>query len=273
LDNGTNQLHDFNPGFGLPVNSQGDRTFWTTAAIPDADVNAHAGAGKADMSVANLHLEDYFNLANALADGHEVDASVSFNVEWTGDVTRRVHVENATQGFAGRYAETQARISWTGSEDGFTFVSDPASTSTSIFAETGHERNGVFFPGGDDNDGLVAANVLPSGARTGTERALSARGTANDDELATLLTGTGAAHVRTLPLPGAADVKGFTPASHEVQPLDLLDSVRQDSAKPLSVIGQLRTSSSAMLDEVFVDLAGKPLEHSIYQALANLPVR
>jgi hypothetical protein len=154
------QIHDFNPGFGAPVDAHGDSTFWT-AAIPDKDVQFHSGAGKAEMRVTNLPMEDYFNFPNALADGHEVDATVSFDVVWSGPVTRRVEVENGSNGdqFAGTFQEDQVTVTWSGTNAlGFSFHSNPGDLSTSVpgrgFAEIGHERNGLFFEEGEgEGDG------------------------------------------------------------------------------------------------------------------------
>jgi hypothetical protein len=39
-------------------------------------------------------------------------------------------------------------MEWTATVGDYTFVSDPLATSSSTFAEIGHERNGVFFPQG-----------------------------------------------------------------------------------------------------------------------------
>jgi hypothetical protein len=161
LQNKTNQIHDFNPGFGDPVNANDDRTFWTVA-IPPADiVYSHPGAGEAEMKVTNLAIEDYFNLGNALMDGPSVGATVSFDVVWTGNVTRHVNEKDATNQFAGEYAETQATVTWSGNNaNGFSFMSDPASTSTSNFAETGHEHNGIFFPDSPSKPSSAANTVL-----------------------------------------------------------------------------------------------------------------
>ena len=175
MQNKTNQIHDFNPGFGAPVNPAGDRTFWTVA-IPSAEIlKDNPGAGKAEMKVTNLPIEDYFNLGNALKDGNSVEATVSFDVVWTGDATRHVNETDATNQFAGEYAETQATVTWSGSNaDGFSFTSDPANTSTSHFAETGHEHNGIFFPGKALAAGASAiltqalATPLLQGAAVGT---------------------------------------------------------------------------------------------------------
>jgi len=38
-----------------------------------------------------------------------------------------------------------ATLAWSAEEEGFKFVSDPEDTSTTVFAEIGQERNGVFF--------------------------------------------------------------------------------------------------------------------------------
>src|SRR5262245_32235169 len=143
--NRTNQIHDFNPGFGEPVNAAGDRTFWTVAVPADSIVQDSPAAGRAELKVDNLAVVDQFTLGNAFRDGPSVPATVSFDVVWTGDVTRRVHVNDAANGFAGEFAETPATITWSANENGFTFTSNAASTSTSLFGETGHERNGIFF--------------------------------------------------------------------------------------------------------------------------------
>ena len=174
MQNKTNQIHDFNPGFGDPVNAAGDRTFWTVA-IPPADiVTDNPGAGKAEMKVTNLAIEDYFNLGNALKDGPSVEATVSFDVVWTGDVTRHVNETDATNQFAGEYAETQATVTWSGSNaNGFSFMSDPASTSTSHFAETGHELNGIFFPGSSSKTSSAVNAVLTQALAAALPRPVS----------------------------------------------------------------------------------------------------
>jgi hypothetical protein len=145
LANQTNQLHDFNPGFGAPVNAPGDRVFWIAAVPEDSIRKDNPGAGKAELRVNNLAIRDFGNIGNALAQGSSVAATVSFDVVWTGHPTRHVNVADAAHGFAGTYVETQATVTWSARENGFTFTSNAASTSTSLFAETGHERNGTFF--------------------------------------------------------------------------------------------------------------------------------
>src|SRR5262249_19645800 len=110
-------------------------------------VQVNPGAGMAELHVRDLALRDYFNIPNALAQGAFVPATVSVDVVWSGPVTRRVNVRDAANDFAGNFAENQATVSFSATEEGFQFQSAPASTSTSVFAEVGHERNGTFFPG------------------------------------------------------------------------------------------------------------------------------
>ena len=92
-----------------------------------------------------------------------MDATVSFDVVWSRPVTRRVEVEDGSNGdqFAGEFAEDQATVTWLGSNElGFSFHANPGDLSTSApgrgFAEVGHKENGIFFPGG--NHVLASAN-------------------------------------------------------------------------------------------------------------------
>jgi hypothetical protein len=148
-------------------------------------VQFHFGAGKAEMRVTNLHLEDYFNFPNGLADGHEVDATVSFDVVWGGPVTRRVEVEHGTNGdrFAGAFVEDHATVSWSGSNElGFHFRSNPGNFSTSApgraFAELGLERNGIFAGDREDDDSDSLAQALgtrgPQEEESATDRFFAA---------------------------------------------------------------------------------------------------
>ena len=130
----TSQVHDFNPG----ITENG--VFWT-AAIDRGSVKVNLGKGSASLHVADLDVEDYGNVVNALQDGPSVEASVSFDVSWSG-VDERVKIRNKDSGFAGEYIHNEATLSWSASESGFSFTSDPLDSD---FAEIGHERNGVFF--------------------------------------------------------------------------------------------------------------------------------
>ena len=167
------QIHDFNPGFGPAVspvgsNGFGTRTFWT-AAIPESDVEVQFGAGTAEMHVDHLKLRDYGTLANATGPNFDNPkffdpAVVSFDVVWSGPITRRVSVPNGTLGnhYSGKYVENQVTVTWSGTNlaTGFSFTANPGTFATSpkgAFAELGHERNGIFAQG-DDSGGDDGGN-------------------------------------------------------------------------------------------------------------------
>ena len=130
----TSQVHDFNPGI------EENGLFWTTA-IDRGSVQVNLGNGSASLHVDDLDVEDYGNVVNALQDGQSVPASVSFDVVWSG-VDERVKIRNSATDFGGEYIRNKATLTWSASEAGFSFTSDPLASD---FAEIGHERNGVFF--------------------------------------------------------------------------------------------------------------------------------
>ena len=96
---------------------------------------------------------DFHDINNALFGGGPapVPATVSFNVRWFGREDR-VKIVNAAQGFRGTFIRNQAQMDWSATVGDFHFVSAPLETSSSVFAEIGRERNGSFFPHGDDDD-------------------------------------------------------------------------------------------------------------------------
>ena len=134
------QLHDLNPS---PTNPTG--LFWTTA-IPDNSIAAHLGEGAAKMEVSGAQVLDHGNIVNALVGGGPppVPASVSFKVVWSG-VNKRLQVRNTTDGHAGEFVQNVAQMEWTATIGDLRLTSDPLATSSSSFAEIGHERNGSFF--------------------------------------------------------------------------------------------------------------------------------
>jgi len=159
-------------------NGDGTRTFWTVP-IDDSDVSVQFAAGKAEMSVKNLALDDYHFLANAIGPNFdnpatEDDAVVSFDVVWSTPITRRVDVTNGTLGnnYAGNYVENQVTVTWSGTNlaTGFSFNSNPGTFATSFFdggfAELGKERNGIFdAPDSSATDSAIArslAQTLPA---------------------------------------------------------------------------------------------------------------
>ena len=131
----TSQVHDFNPGI-----DEDDGLFWTIA-IERGSVRVNLANGSASLHVADLDVEDYHDVLNALKDGPSVPASVSFDVSWSG-VSERVKIRNKSTDFGGEYIRNAATLVWSASEKGFSFQSDPLASG---FATIGHQRNGSFF--------------------------------------------------------------------------------------------------------------------------------
>ena len=137
------QIHDFNPG---TIDSGPAAGLFWTIHIPADDVDVDLHRATATMRVSNADVEDYHTLKNAVLDGPSDPASVSFVIRWQGE-TARVEVRDFELGFAGQFIEDSATVEWSASvpSTGFSFTSDPATTSKTVFAEIGSERNGVFF--------------------------------------------------------------------------------------------------------------------------------
>jgi hypothetical protein len=96
------------------------------------------------MQVTDIDIEDYHDLINALMDGDSVPAVASFRIDWT--MSRDKHrFHDVPDGWDANVVFNSATCEWRARTDFATFVSDPATTSTSPFAEVGHERDGVFF--------------------------------------------------------------------------------------------------------------------------------
>jgi hypothetical protein len=141
---GGEQIHDLNPTTFPPVG-----LFWTLE-VPKDSVDVQLGKGSATLQASDVPIFDYGNISNALFGGgpEPVPGSVSFNVVWSG-VNQRVNIRKPDPefgAFAGEFIRNTAQMEWTATVGDFTFVSDPLRTSTSSFAEIGHERNGSFFP-------------------------------------------------------------------------------------------------------------------------------
>ena len=141
------QIHDLNPSQFPPLG-----LFWTIQ-LPDDSVEIQLGKGSATLEGSDVPILDYGNILNALFTGDQpppVPGSVSFRVVWSG-VSQRVNIRNTDPtygGFAGEFIRNKAQMEWTATVGDYTFVSDPLATSSSAFAEIGHERNGSFFPQG-----------------------------------------------------------------------------------------------------------------------------
>ena len=95
--------------------------------------------------IADLDVLDFTMVPNARALGPAVPASVTYELRWSGPITREAAVRDPDHGFRGLFKENTATMTWTASRAGFKFVSDAANTSKSVFAQVGRESNGVFF--------------------------------------------------------------------------------------------------------------------------------
>ncbi len=130
-----NQIHDFNPG----IRESG--LFWTVPVKEEA-LQVDMEAGKATLALSDFDLEDYGNLENALKEGAEVDASVSFNMTWTATADP-FNVSDPVHTFAGRFSLATVDITWSATAPGFEFTSSPGVTQFKSYF--GRERNGIFF--------------------------------------------------------------------------------------------------------------------------------
>jgi hypothetical protein len=150
--NFTTQTHEISPGFAAQGEYFTNGVFWT-APLPDHSAQVEFGKGEAVLRVTDLPLRDFFTIPKDLMQGNFVPATASFEAVWSGPITQRLRIRDAANGFAGLFLANQATLAWSASEAGFNFVSDAANTSTTVFAQIGHERNGSFFPGGWNQSG------------------------------------------------------------------------------------------------------------------------
>ena len=160
-------MHSYDPGITpSPGLTLPEGLFWIKR-IPKEAVDVNLGAGRASMHVTDLEVFDWGSIPNSIKGGTlfgKVDAKVSFDIQWSG-LTTKVNVSNDTERFAGLFLYSEgsgATMEWSSiqgsqlsppnaNKDGFMFVSDPAKTTKTSFAEIGHDHNGDFFPDGDDD--------------------------------------------------------------------------------------------------------------------------
>ena len=117
--------------------------------MPSAGIEVNLGKGSASLEAFDVPIFDYGYIGNSLFGGGPppVPGTVSFKVVWSG-VGERVNIKNndpVNGGFAGEFVRNSAQMEWTGSVGDLSFASAPLGTSSSAFAELGHERNGSFF--------------------------------------------------------------------------------------------------------------------------------
>lgn len=134
-----------------------DGVFWTIPISPETlQVNLLNGTGS--LHVVDLAVPDYGKIPNGLMHGPAASALVSFAIEW-GGVIGRSRVNDTANGYAAELVTTGATIAWSAQQDGFTFLSDPASTSkVTDVAFLGHERNGVYARGASTEWPPLAVN-------------------------------------------------------------------------------------------------------------------
>jgi hypothetical protein len=78
--------------------------------------------------------------------GPPVCATISIDIRWSGNLAT-ADVCDATNHYTGRFIADVATFQFKVQQPGFTFQSDPASTSINEFSELARERNGSFFTG------------------------------------------------------------------------------------------------------------------------------
>ena len=147
--------HSYDPGV-----SEND-VMWTTE-IPEGSVDFDFGDAEASLHLTNVLVFDAFTVPNSLDTHHplgKVHAVInSLRMTWRGTTFRRSH-SDCVDAFRGEYIEDSATIEVIATtprgaatacppraaRNGFRFVSDPANTSVSHFAQIGREHNGIFF--------------------------------------------------------------------------------------------------------------------------------
>ena len=117
--------------------------FWTIR-VPDDSVEVDLDDARASIDLRDVEIRDFFNFPNFLNGGPSVPADVSFHVRWSG-VNQRTHLHDNQKKFDAQLIVDTATMAWSAHRKDFTFESDPAHTSFSLFAAIGRERNGVFF--------------------------------------------------------------------------------------------------------------------------------
>ena len=133
-------IHVIDPG-NIP-----DGLFWTEP-VPSDNVRVHLDGRSptASLRVHNIVTQDFGTIPNDLLHGPSVPAILSFNVRWRG-LTKRVQRRDPVNRYVLEGVESTAVMTCSASvpDTDFEFVSDAAGQQV-LFAEIGHERNGVFF--------------------------------------------------------------------------------------------------------------------------------
>lgn len=134
--------------------------------ISPSSIQYNLSAGTGALHIANQQMGDFTKVPNSLMHGPSVPAAISYDVRWSGPGTP-ISANDAKNGFAGDFLENTATVSASASRQGFQFVSDPASTSKSVFAVLGRERNGVFFSSAAQTPAQIPAAMPSTGGGGG----------------------------------------------------------------------------------------------------------
>jgi hypothetical protein len=132
-----NQTHDFNPGIAA------SGLFWTIA-VPASAVQFDVAAGTATLNVTNVPLFDYNNVPNSLTHGKNSPATASLQVRWTAAGAAVVTRDDKLT-WNGALMPATATCAWSAQTTGFSYTTDAANTSKTIFAMLGRETNGRYF--------------------------------------------------------------------------------------------------------------------------------
>jgi len=134
--------------------------------IAPSSVQYNLSAGTGALHIANQRMGDFTKVPSSLMRGPSVPAAISYDVRWSGP-GKPVSANDAKNGFAGDFLENTATVSASASRQGFQFVSDPASTSKSVFAVLGRERNGIFFSSAAHTPAQIPAAMPSTGGGGG----------------------------------------------------------------------------------------------------------
>src|SRR5262249_9755886 len=148
--------HSHDPGLS---ESEG---IWTTE-IPEHSITFSLRDEEASLHVRNVLVFDTFTVPNSLDQHHPMGPNAnavinSLRITCRGTTSRQSH-SDCVDAFRGTFLEDTATIEVIATtpgarasecpprtaRHGFRFVSDPAHTSVSLFAQIGRERNGAFF--------------------------------------------------------------------------------------------------------------------------------
>ena len=133
--------------------------FWVIE-VPEGSAHADLDTGAASLHVENACVYDAFTVPNSIMGVNRPVNQVkgiidSLQIDWSGIISTETANQPVNR-MRGNFVQNTAKIAVTATTPrtevtalsnghGFSFVSDPASTSVNHFALIGFEQNGVFF--------------------------------------------------------------------------------------------------------------------------------